>query len=83
MKPSVSHLCVLFCPYDVQKSTTHVDKKSLNMHHQAQKCFRGIFVGIPQHPKWYLEYVAGTRKIISSEDVVFDEILSSTFLHTS
>ena len=34
-KPSVSHLCVLFCPYVVQKATAHADKKALNMRHQA------------------------------------------------
>ena len=46
-KPSVSHLCVLFCPCVVRKSTAHVETKTLNMCHQAQKGFRGIFVGIP------------------------------------
>ena len=50
-KPSISHLRVLFCPYVVQKSTAHVGTKSLNMCHQAQKGFRGIYVGISQHQK--------------------------------
>ena len=50
-KPSVSHLRVLFCPCVVRKATAHVETKTLNMHHQAQKGFRGIFVGIPQHQK--------------------------------
>ena len=50
-KPSVSHLCVLFCPCVVRKSTAHVDKMALIMHHQAQKGSHGIFVGIPQHQK--------------------------------
>ena len=49
MKPSVSHVCVLFFPCVVQKSTANVDKNVLNMRHQAQNDFRGIFVGIPQH----------------------------------
>ena len=48
-------------------------KKALNISHQAQKGFRGIFVGIPQHKKGYLVYVLVTRKIINSYDVVFDE----------
>ena len=43
------------------------------MHHQAQNCFHGIFVVISQHPKDYLVYEPGTRKIISSYGVVFDE----------
>ena len=47
------------------------------MYHQAQKGFHGIFVGTPQHKKWYLVNVLSTRKIISSYDVVFDESFSS------
>ena len=50
-KHSVSHLRVLFCPCVVRKSTAHVKTKTLNMRHQAQKGFRGIFVGIPQYQK--------------------------------
>ena len=72
-KPSVSHLRVLFCPCVVRKATAHVETKTLNMRHQAQKWFYGIFVGIPEHQKGYLVYVPSTRKIISSYDVVFDE----------
>ena len=72
-KPSVSHLCVLFCPYVIQKATAHVETKTLNMGHQAQKWFRGIFDGIPEHQKGYLVYVPSTRKILSSYDVVFHE----------
>ena len=51
MKPSVSHLRMLFCPCVVRKDTVHVDKKALNMRHQAQKGFCSIFVGITQHQK--------------------------------
>ena len=36
-KPSVSHLRVLFCPCVVRKATSHVETKTLNMRHQAQK----------------------------------------------
>ena len=72
-KPSVSHLRVLFCPCVVRKATSHVDTKTLNMRHQAQKGFRGIFVGIPQHQKGYLVYVPSTRKVILSYDVTFYE----------
>ena len=72
-KPAVSYLRVLFCPCVVRKATAHVETKALNMCHQAQKGFRGIFVGIPQHQKGYLVYVTSTMKIMSSYDVVFDE----------
>ena len=56
-KPSVSHLRVLFCPCVVRKAMAHVETTTLNMRHQAQKRFCGIFVGIPQHQKGYLVYV--------------------------
>ena len=61
----------------------HVETKTLNMCHQAQKGFRGIFVGIPEHQKGYLVYVPSTRKVISSYDVVFDESFSSALSYTS
>ena len=64
MKPSVSHFSVLFFPCVVRKATAHVETKTLNMRHQAQKGFRGIFMGIPQHQKLYLVYVPSTRKVI-------------------
>ena len=82
-KPSVSHLCGLFCPCVVRKATAHVETKTLNIRHQAQKEFRGIFVGIIQHQKGYLVYVTSTRKEISSYYVVFDESFSSALSYTS
>ena len=82
-KSSVSHLRVLFFPCVVHKATAHVETKTLNMRHQAQKGFRGIFAGIPQHQKGYLVYVPITRKVISSYDVVFDESFSSSLSYTS
>ena len=72
-KPSISHLRVIFCPFVVRKVTAHVEEKTLNMRQQAQKGFRGVFVGVPEHQKGYLVYVLSTRKIISSYDIVFDE----------
>ena len=53
------------------------------MRHQAQKGFHGIFVGIPQHQKGYFVYVPGTRKVVFSYDVVFDESFSSALSYTS
>ena len=82
-KPSVSHLHVLFCPCVVRKATANFGTKALNMRHQAQKGFCGIFFGIPEHQKWYLLYVPSTRKIISSYDVVLYEIFSSALAYTS
>ena len=82
-KPSVSHLRVLFCPCVVRKATAYVETKTLNMRHQAQKGFFGIFVGIPQHQKGYLVYVPSTRKVISLYDVVSDESFSSALSYMS
>ena len=82
-KPAVSHLRVLFCPCVVRKATEHVEKNTLNMCHQAQKGFRGIFVGIPEHQKRYITYIPSKRKVLSSYDVVFDESFSSTLSYTS
>ena len=65
-KPSVSNLCVLFCPCVVHKATANVGTKALNIRHQAQKGFCGIFVGILEHQKGYLVYVPSTRKVILS-----------------
>ena len=53
------------------------------MRHQAQKGFRGIFVGILEHKKGHLVYVPNTRKIISSYDFVFGKSLSSALTYTS
>ena len=47
IKPSTTHLRVLFCTCVVRKATAHVGTKSLNMCHQTQKGFCGIFFGIP------------------------------------
>ena len=82
-KPSVSHLRVLFCPCVVRKAMAHVETKTLNMLHHAQKGFRVIFVGIPQHHKGYLVYVPVTRNVILSYDVMFDESFSSALSYTS
>ena len=71
-KTSVSNLMVLLSPCVVQKATTHIDKKLLNIRHRSQRCFRGISIIIPQHKKGYLIYVSSTRKIVSSREVVFD-----------
>ena len=81
-KPSVSHFRVIFGPCVVCKATAHVETKTLNMCHQAQKGFCVIFVGIPEHQKGHL-YVPSTRKIISSHDVVFEKSFSSALSYTS
>ena len=76
-KPSISHLRVLFCQCIVQKSTAHIRKNSLNMHHPAQNSFCGVFVGIPQHQKGCLVYVPHKLNILSLYNVVFYEIFLS------
>ena len=68
----MSHLRVLFCPCVVRKATAQVETKTLNMCHQAQKGFCGVFVGIPQPPMVILSY-----------DVVFDEKIYTALSYTS
>ena len=79
---SFSHLCVLLLLYDVRKAAAHVEKKVLNMPHQAKKGFCGIFVGIPQHQKGYLLYVPSKKETASFYDVIFDESFSSSLAYT-
>ena len=74
---------MLLFPCVVHKATAHDDKRLLKMHHQAQKGFRGIFIGIPQHQKGYRVYIPSTRKIISSYDIVFDESFSRALSYKS
>ena len=57
--------------------------KALKMCHQAQKGFCGIFDGNPQHQKGYILYVPHECNIISTYDVVFDDILSIVLAYTS
>ena len=82
-KPSILNLHVLYCQYVAGKVTAHVGTKALNMRHQAQKCFRGILVGIPHHQKGYLVYVTHKQKILRSYSVIFDEGFSSALVYTS
>ena len=82
-KPSTSNLRVLFCSCVAQKATAHVGTKALNMCHQVQKGFCGIFVGIPQHNKGYPVYVSHKCNIISSYDVIFDESFYNALVYTS
>ena len=82
-KPSLSHLCVLCCPCVVRKDTENVGGKALNMCHQAQNGFCGVFVRIPKHQKVYLFYVPSTRNLIFSYDVAFYESFSSALSYTS
>ena len=63
-KPSVSNPCVLFFACVVLKETSHADTKTINIRHQSQNCFCGIFLGIPQHQKGYLIHVPSTPKIV-------------------
>ena len=47
--PPVRQLRTLFCPVIVKKHTAMKDKKVVNMRNQAQKGYRGVFVGMPEN----------------------------------
>ena len=83
MKPLVSNPHVLFCTCVVLKATAHVNTTVLKTRHQSQNFFCGIFVGITQHQKCYLIYVPSTQKIVFSQDVLFDENVSSMLAQPS
>ena len=65
------------------KTTAHVGTKALNMRHQVQKGFCGIFVGIPQHQKGHHVYVPQKYNIVSSHNVVYDVSFSSALVYMS
>ena len=74
IKPSILYLHALFFTGIVRKDTAHDCTNTLNMCYHTQNYFCGIFVGIPHHKKVSF-YVPQKRKIVSSYNVVFDEIL--------
>ena len=81
-KPSVRHLRTLFCPVIVKKHTAMKDKKVVNMRHQAQKGYRGIFVGMPENQEGYLCYVPSIRNTVTSYDALFDKTFSSALAYS-
>ena len=56
---------------------------ALNMRNQSKKGFHDICVGISENQKGYLVYIPSTRYIISSYNVVFDEIFSNVLTYMS
>ena len=83
-KAKICHLRTLFCPAIVKKHTAQYKGKHLNMRHQPQKGFRGIFVGIPDNQQGCYEvYIPATHQTIPSHDVVFDESFFSALSFTS
>ena len=80
-KARVSKIRTLFCPCIVKKHTAQYQQQNLNMRHQLQKGFRGIFIGFPDVQAGYEVYVPRTRSIVSSADVIFEESFSSAIAY--
>ena len=74
---------VIFPMCSTESYCTHCQKCVKYVSPSEKKGFRGIFVGIPQHQKRYIVYVPSKMKIISSHDIVFDEIFCSTLAYLS
>ena len=55
-KPSVPHLRVLFFPSVVRTATAHIETKTLNMRHQAQK-------GVSRYLRWYSRASKGISRV--------------------
>jgi hypothetical protein len=68
-KPSIAHLRVFGCPVVIRKwtSSDHTNGK------QTERGIRGIFIGLDIHQKGYVMYSPGSRSIVVSDDVLFDE----------
>ena len=81
-KPPVRHLRTLFCPVIVKKHTAMKDKKMVNMRHQAQKGYRGIFVGMPENQEGYLCYVLSICNMVTSYDMLFDKTFLSALAYS-
>jgi transposase InsO family protein len=75
-KPRIHHLRVFGC--SVRKWTSF-DRSNGK---QTERGIRGIFLGLDTHQKGYVIYSPGSRTIIISDDVLFDEQFSSAIAHT-
>ena len=80
MKHSILHLRVLFCPCVVWKPTAHVGTKSLNMSHQAQKCFAVSSLELYSIKKGILFMYHTNRRLYLRTN--FYEIFSSELIYT-
>jgi hypothetical protein len=77
-KPCISHLRTFGCPVRIRKWTS--SDKSNGKQMECGIC--GIFVGLDMHQKGYVIYCPGSRSIIISDDVLFNEQFSSAIALT-
>lgn len=68
-KPCIARFRVFGCPVIVRKWVTQNNPQGK----QTERGTRGIFLGFDSIHKGYLVYCPGSRHIITSEDVTFDE----------
>jgi uncharacterized protein YdcH (DUF465 family) len=77
-KPRIGHLRTFGCPVVIRKWTSS-DKSNGK---QTERGIRGIFIGFDMHQKGYIVYCPGSRIIVISNDVLFDEQFSSAIALT-
>jgi hypothetical protein len=77
-KPKIGHLRIFGCPVVIHKWTS--SNKSNGK--QTKRGIRGIFIGFDMHQKRYVVYCPGSRSIVISDDVIFDEQFSSAIALT-
>jgi hypothetical protein len=68
-KLSISRFRVFGCPTVVRRWMTKQSSKGM----QTERGIRGIFIGFHVSNKGYVIYNPGSRQIVTSEDVTFDE----------
>jgi transposase InsO family protein len=77
-RPMTSHYRVFGCPVIVRRWVTH--NKSNGK--QTERSTRGIFIGFHTNQKGYVIYSPGSRQIIISDDIIFDENFTSAIATT-
>jgi hypothetical protein len=77
-KPHISHLQTFGCPVIIRKWTTSDNTNGK----QTERGLRGIFIGLDMHQKGYVIFCPGSRSIVISDDVIFDENFTSAIAQT-
>ncbi len=77
-RPLISRFRVFGCPTIVRRWVLH----NKNNGKQTERGTRGIFLGLHMNQKGYLVYSPGSRQVIISDDVTFDESFSSAIATT-
>lgn len=76
--PSISAFRVFGSPVVVKRRVTEMS----SIGKQTERGTRGIFIGFPSNQKGYLIFCLGSRQILVSDDVIFDESFQAAIATT-